>query len=418
MPPKQPLSPEGGERFIGYADDIRRLVRTCGMTEAEAHEVIHLPVVMMNRLRDYEPQEEVLRSALDRIEQYEATYPPDSLWDDQRIALAQAFIGIGNIPAGMRLLVGVRDITYMMDHISDFLIQRAYAGALPPEELPEIALAIRAAFENEGRGKEFVGLTVESLLSISRSAVPVWQARERKPTTEQERYARASWDDIAVVVDQETVWPEGATEDARRSFGSQFAQLQHAMLAGPKVERKAVEALKALLKEQGQEAEVWDRFRLIAAMSLYDAGASNFGRGMARAMTDPEMVGMVCHALIDTDRAREAMLVAQEISDPRVYGKILYLGDWPADMQVPALIEDLTQATVQNNKKYAPGLRIGVAEGLLELFERNRQETEAAGEPATAAHWATQVEAMQKRLALLQSQQKSGFIKPPSARKK
>jgi hypothetical protein len=181
----------------------------------------------------------------------------------------------------------------------------------------------------------------------------------------------------------------------------------HGTIAGGEIARKNAEAIKAFIAEQqaDQGGDAWDQLRFITALTLYDRDGAKFGRIIARAMDDPEMMAMVVYALLERQREQDAMEVMHDIPDAKIVGKMLELGEWSDPAAMAAMIEDITVAGPKTKLKHDPQLRLGVAQGLHELYaERvNRGQTE----------WTDQAETMRKRVQLIERQIVSGYIRAP-----
>ena len=381
----------------------------------------------MTRLARGENPAEITVFVMQRLETLALRFGPSADWDDMRVAFAQALIALNEVPLAARLLTGVSEIGPAMDTLTNFTVRAIREGDLPVLALHTIGIEVQNAFYAAGRGDEFLAETIAGLAEVddglavlSETATGVMRAPRRSSDlaggpqggsatefeavtdfeTAAQRFPRAPWHELITLATTDEQWPEAMDADTRRTIVIDFGRLLHAALDTPKVERKPAEAIKATINNhQGdREGEAWDRMRFIAALGLYDADAANFGRVMARSMRDPEMMAMVVHALIDRGHERRAMEVMEDIPEPKVYGKMLLLGDWPDRAAIDLLIEEITHVTPKTIKKYDPALRVGVAEGIVDLH-RSREEHERA-------------DLMQKRVDLLRRQITTGYIKP------
>lgn len=445
MPPKHPPSPEHGmPPYAGFDADVVRMSKQYGMSRTEVIAVIEQPYEWIQRLADPDNVDTVVAEVTSELARYEATYGPSEDWDITRSAMVAPFIAVGRLQEAAVLTVDARDITKTIEGAIQIIRHHHRTGEIGEETIDRFYDALMGEFESRGRGKELLEVlthihnqhshrraemisTVIEMFAMPRFTPPKTESEPEieleleialepealTTDTAREVYTRASWDDITAITDEH--WPDDIDEAGRRGTINRFASYQHTMLDGNKIERKNVEALKAFLRERAQAAPaaVWDHLRFAAAMSLYAAHTPNFGRGMARAMDDPVLMGAVVHALIDNGRDKEAMDVVNDIPYYPTRAKVLYTGEWQDRAAVEALLEDITHATQKTHRKYDPGLRVGIAVGLQELFAFNADSAAVANNPTESARWQAEADKMASRVALLQRQIASGFIRPP-----
>jgi hypothetical protein len=438
MPPKR-RNPEQAGGYPGAQPErsVADIASTHNMSLEEARGTQLLPQTWMARMTyaDAEGLRDIATEAQTHIAQYEATYGPHQDWDDMRIVTAHALLALHAWDEAAELLVGVSDIAAMAKRLIAFLMDGLRAGAYTDQETIQINWLIQNAFIAHGRELEFMragrnvviqfgpdpmsnagafaDAAVEKAAGESVDPVADWADIERQ------QHPRAMWDEIVTIIHDDSLWPEDTDLTRRRVIAGHFAERQHNILA-PKVARKEIENLKTDLKdlEAALPGAVWDHFRFLTALSLFDVGEPNFGRGMARAMTDETMIGTVCFALAKSGRDREALATAYEIRTPQLFAKVVYTAEWADRAPIDALLEDMTHVTPTTRRKYDPVMRLGVAQGLAELFETRAQEAVAAEDETSAADWRTRAQTMQARASLLQWQIDRRYISAPGKKDK
>ena len=430
MPPKRRHAPEGEPDNIPGAaiPDPRGLMDGFGFTYEEAHTVVYAPADWMERLRK-EPISEILPDMWATINDYETRFGLSRHWDILRIMAAEALVLENNLPDAAEFLSGVQDIYNMLEDYHYFVSDAVRDSILDFDTVIAMDVLIQHSFERQGKLLTYLREARNLVIRLQPHPLLVEDEIDAHVGTPVDRIADwaeierphfplASWDHIVDILRHEEDWANDIGLVARRHISGGFAGRQQAMFEKPKIERKDVEDLKAALaqSEIDSPAAVWDRFRFAAALSLYDAGAPNFARGMVRAMTDEEMMAMVCFALVETGQDKEALAVAYEIPAYIVFAKVLYTAEWADRAPIDELIEDMTYATLKNKRKYDPAMRIGVAVGLLELFTARSAEAEAAGDTEAIARWQSEAQEMEKRLHLLRLQAKNKFITAPKSR--
>lgn len=433
MPPKRRPSPEAGEP-ASLPDDLSSLMRRHGMSPEEAFALNSEPVTLMRQLLEGDDIDDVVVEIHKKIDYYNRTYGPSPDWDKLHVEAAFALFLMERPDDAIALLVGVEDIASMIDAYTAFFSMSLNSGGFTSKDVFTIGLKLKEALIAAGRGQEYmrhaftyldnlsseqreqyaevVSAHLDGLVDDGTEDEPAWLE------TKKLLYNVASWPELTEILQEDSYWPDGASRAERRAVVAHFAMLQHHMLVPSKIERKSTEMVKAFVREQEQQraSAVWDRFKFVAAISLYEHNQPNFGRSMTHTMTDPEMIAMVCFALLEHGKDKEALEAAYEIPDVALFGKMLYVGEWTDRAAIDDLLEDITHATVKNNRKYDPNLRVGVAEGLYDLFITRQQEAEAAGDQQVASEWQARAAEMQARVTLLRKQISIKFIAAPRKR--
>lgn len=435
MPPKHRNPEQGGGGYLGEQSraDALTMSREHGITEQEAVEIIMAPVFWMARLATSdEPREDIIAEIRARIEELEAHHGPHTDWDVSRIAMGQALLALGEFPDAITFFAGVSDISAMADSFINFMVSGIREGAFTITELAELNDMLQQAFIDAGRGAEFMRIAMAKFLENApegfdrtevteavEKVVEEYESNDDWIAQGRRRYPTAWWEEIIPIVDDGSLWPEETAVEARRKIASLFASMQHQVLSEPKKSRKKIEMLKTAIKtEEGKHpAAVWDRFRFVAALSLFKANEPNFGRGMARSMTDETMIGEVCLTLAMDGWEREAWEVAEEIPSSSLFAQVVHSAEWEDRTRAETLLTDMTVVTTQNRRKYDPERRLGVAEGLLELFTASHAEAEEAGDTEAATHWRARAEVMDSRAKLLRKQIEMHYITAPAKKK-
>ena len=436
MPPKGPHNPEGGPRYRKQEADIRDLGERFGIPPDEAEALLLSPMHWMERMKPGNDESEAVHAeVIATTDYFENAHGPAQYWDDLRIAMAAAFIATSQLERAVELLVRAHDTVAAIDHASQALVRAVRQGNLGQSAIFEFSELMDDRYARAGRRVEFVQASLaglgqfvtSELLGGDAKTAPTFKApQQRKPSgptkksTDKlepipevpydaavELYPHAPWVDLGMLVDEGDYWPDDMGVEARLRLIVDFGVRLSDAVADEKIERKKAEAIKAFIAERqdGRGGEAWDRLRLMAALGMYDRGGAKFGRILARSMDDPEMMAMVVHALIERERDADAMDVMQDIPDPKIFGKMLALGMWQDRAAIQALIEDLTVAGPKTQLKHDPQLRLGVAQGLHELYAGRAAEGDAT--------WADEAEKMRKRAELLQRQIENGYIKAP-----
>lgn len=408
-----------------------------GLTQQEAADCVMLPLQWMARMSArlstggaVSPVvAEVVAEAQKTITGYETRFGKHSDWDDMRIALGRAVVALGEFSIAAELLADVLEVDTMLVEL-DILMQRGIDdGHMTDQDSNRMLDELLNAFTRRGLGQTYIdafraaiaenmGLSPLAAQALDDLAgeIPADGSPDSWAFADRRLSPLASWEDILAVVADNTAWNKRVSPETRRGVAAHFAEHQQVIFIKPKIERKDVEHLKSCLKKQETASPplaVWDRFRLIAAMSLYDAGAARFGHGVAITMADPAMIGAACHGLLAKHYDRDALLLAREIPDGLELGKVLYTGDWEDRSATDALILDMTVANKTNARRYDVGTRVGVAKGIVEVC---LQRAAATTDESEAAAYAAQATAMQQRVDLLEHQATIGFITPPRAR--
>lgn len=396
------------------------------MSIQQARMAIGLPVTWLIHLEQGFDHLDVLAEIEEQIAYYETNFGESHDWDDLRVVAMRIFVRVRNFNYAASVLAGVKDVGHSLECYLDVLHKEVVSGQLTMSDLMTLSAAVRKSFLDAGKGQVYMsegrdilaGAVPEGLLHIydaSGEMVELSQGDSIQEWVEiHEPYTpRAFWNEIAEIVEGDDNWPVETHRIARQKVGYIFARSQDKIFSQSKPQRKDVEALKEeiALAESETPCLAMDYFRFVAALSLYDRGAPNFGRGMARAMTDPEMMAMVCHALIERGRDRDATDVWEDIPDYVLQGRMLAAGEWQDQAAIAALIQDITYATVKNSRRYEPARRIGIADGLCEQYSYNAQQAQAINDAPAAAKWQEQAGTMAKRAALLRQQELAGFIK-------
>lgn len=396
---------EGGKYYLGQDKDIRALSERYGMSADQAREAIFLPLTWAKRLARDEDPDVVYADAAATVAELEAAHGQTEDWDITRVAAAQNMLLVDRVDEAIILLVEAGDARYAALHFIHFAATRQHIFGL------DVIIDVMDRLNSELIARGFDERIVSGLyneLIVGRLSGGRFQVEYQKPADQhtekyaRQRYHRASWEEIDEVVARPGYWPATATDEDRVDIAARFAAHQHAVFHAAKVERKAVEELKAFIAEQEGEAEVWDRLRFTAAMSLYQAGEPRFGLGVIRSMDDPAMMGVASHALLAVGREDDAFEAAQIIPDGAVFARTLHGGEWQNRARIDKLLADMTVADKANVRRYDPDFRIGVAEGLQAVYAE-------AGDEETAI-------AMRKRADLLRKQKASKFIVAPKHR--
>lgn len=418
MPPQR-RNPEGvlGRRLT---EEIERLKQTHNMSYAEAEYIALQPIRWMERMQAGEDPDGITQEAMVEIAGYQEQYGRSQDWDEPRAAVAEALIVCGHFDDAAKMLLDSYDLAHTLEECSVFLARLVKMGGLTVVEAVGFNDLVAETFVAAARGQEFEEVGEKMMLQyLARADSPpvpeLTTPDEWLSEAGRRRLDRASWGDIQTIMDQTQDWPEQSDDTMRKEVVSMFARHQHNILTDPKSARKEVETLKDYLEQQEQvaPAPVWDKFRFTAAMSFFDANAPNYGRGIAREMTDPEMHAMVSFALIETGRDREALQVAQEIASPQVFAKVLHVGEWADRAFTDAMIEDITHVTIRNVLKYDPAMRVAVAKGLVDLFIAQHAVASREGDTQKMAQLQTAMADMQARANLLLIQKQNRYIRAP-----
>jgi len=423
MPPK-PRHPEaeGGPEPSEFSRrSVAEVAQTHGMTEEQAAELLAMPLTLVTELvEETRPLDDVVQDAHLIIAAYEEAYGPHADWDELRYTMGYALVGMGKPTQGVDFLGKVMDIRKMALRLAEFLKDGVREQAFMPEEINIVYFLLQREFERNGRGEEFAELGTplfgghpktnqEAEAARAISTEWAWQ--------EEIKFPLAMWQSIMALLEKDDIWQE-MTLEQRRQVAVHFAGHQQDMHSSKA--RKTVENFKECM--QLQEAQLpgplWDHFRMTAALGLYIVGLPNFGRGVARSITDETMAGRLCFALVESGREREAFEVAEEIPSADVFAQVVYQAEWSDRTRIEALLTDMTVVTPNSRRKYDPARRLGVAEGLLALFDVNLHEAEESGDEALAAHWREQARIMDGRVKLLQRQIEMRYITAPAAKKK